>query len=563
MKKVLIPLAILLICAIVLTGCSNGAPVATTPAASTPQTSQPAAQTTPAKPTTSAPQATSPAATNPTATSPAVIIPPAGGQKSGGILKVITGAPTNMGIPWEGNAPPDLWYICPAVETLIRPDEEGNAVPWLATSWEVAPDYKSITFKLRKGVKFHDGTDFNAEALKFNFETNAASPMPELKAVTSVDVIDEYTAKVNLSKYEPHLLSFLATGRPGWIVSTTAAKTMTPDEMRLHPVGTGPFKFQEFKRDTYVKFTRFDDYWQDGKPYLDGVEYEIITDPVTALIAFRAGVADVHYNISPKEGSDLQKEGFNVTAAQASIYQFIPDSANPESPWANIDVRRAAQHAIDTVAMARAQGYGWADPYWNQVFPKGNPAYNEEIVGYPYDPAKAKELLAKAGYPNGFKTSMYVNVPPVGDLEPATQNYLKQVGIEAEIKPLPGASYAQANQQGWKNGLFRSQSVASVGPDPGYQMMTYLSTPARQWVSAARPQDMQDLLNKAIVEVDTQKRYALYKELCKNIIDTNALLISTWGGYLLAAKQNYVKNDNIRTIWTMTWTPEEAWMDKK
>jgi peptide/nickel transport system substrate-binding protein len=367
---------------------------------------------------------------------------------------------------------------------------------------------------------------------------------------------------VNLSKYEPHLLSFLGTGRPGWIVSPTAAKKMTAEEMLLNPVGTGPFKFQEYKRDVVVKFTRFENYWQPGKPYLDGLEYIVITDAVTAQIAFKAGVAQAHYNISPKEAFDLQKEGFNVTSAQASIYQWIPDSANPASPWSKLEVRQAAQYAIDTVALAKAQGYGWADPYWNQVFPKSSWAYNPDIVGYPYDPAKAKALLAKAGYPNGFKTSLYVTAPPVGDLEPATQNYLQQVGIQAEMKPLPGAAYTQANNNGWQNGLFRSQSVASVGPDPGYQMMTYLSTPARSWVSAARPQDMQDLLNKAVTELDMQKRQAYFRDLCKNLIDTNALIISTWGGYLLAAKQNELKGDHIRDTWTMTWTPEEAWLDK-
>jgi peptide/nickel transport system substrate-binding protein len=480
--------------------------------------------------------------------------------QSKSILKIITGGMMNIGCPWKGNAPPDLFYICPAVETLLRPDKDGNAVPWLATGWVIAPDYKSITFTLRKGVKFHDGTPFNAEALKFNFEKNAASPMPELKAITSVDVIDDYTAKVNLSKYEPHIFSFLATGRPGWIVSPTAARSMTDDEMMTHPVGTGPFKFQEYRRDVSVKFTKFENYWQEGKPYLDGIEYIITTDPVNAMMVFKKGDAQVHYNVSPKEGSDLQKEGYNVTGAKGSIYQLIPDSLNADSPWSKLEVRQAAQYAIDTVAMANTLGYGWADPYYNQVFPKGTPAYNPEIIGYPYDPAKAKALLAEAGYPNGFKTTMICSVPLIGDLETVVQSYLKQVGIDIELKPAPGAAYTQCNMQGWQNGLFRSQSPSSTGSDPGYQMMTYLGTPAKQWVSAARPQSVQDLLNAATF--DLQERDTILKSLCKDIIDDHALIISTYGVYLLAAKQNEVKNDNIRTIWSMTWTPEEAWLNK-
>ncbi len=485
-----------------------------------------------------------------------------GTVKRGGILKVITGAPTNLGIPWEGGAPPDLWLTCPAVETLCRPDENGNYVPWLATGWTIAPDYKSVTFNLRKGVKFHDGTPFNAEAVKYNFETNAKSAMPEMKAITSVDVIDEYTAKVNLSKYEPHIWGLWAANRSGWMVSPTAAKTMSAEERRTHPVGTGPFKYQDYKRDVYLKFTRFDDYWQAGKPYLDGIEYQIILDNVTAIIALKAGVAQVHYNLMPKDAADLQKNGFTITGARGSIYQWLPDSANANSPWSKLEVRQAAQHALDTVAMAKAQALGWGDPYWNQVFPKFSYAYDPTIVGYPYDPAKAKALLTKAGYPNGFTTSLYCTAPPLGDLETSTQNFLQQVGIKAEIKPLAGAAYGQASMQGWNNGLYRSQSTASVGTDPGYQMSVYMSSPAYNWVSVARPDDFKVIYDKAMKETDWNKRAVAFKELCKNIIDTNALIISTWNVYLLAAKTPEVQGDHIRDIWTMTWTPEDAWLNK-
>jgi len=553
-KKFSIMLGIILVTLLIIScGGPSGTP---TPTATT------------AVPKTTAPAATTPAATTPKPAPTTTTAPPAttaapSNIKKGGILRVITTAPSNIGgCPWEGNTPPDLWYANPVVETLLITDGKGDLAPRLATAWKVAPDYKSITFTLRQGVKFHDGTDFDAEALKYLFETNAKSPMPELKSITSVDVIDKYTAKVNVTRYSPAMMSLLAVGRPGWIVSPTAAKKMTAQEMRLNPVGTGPFKFTEFKRDVSVKFTRNENYWQPGKPYLDGVEYQIIADSVTQMLTFKKGDADVHYNVVQKDAYDLKQAGYNVTSAQASIYQWAPDSANPGSPWSNVDVRRAGQHAIDTQTMAKAQGYGWADGYWNQVYPKGNPAYDPSIVGYPYDPAKAKALLAKAGYPNGFKTTLNDTSPLTGDLAVATQNYLKQVGIDAEIKPLTSGAYNQANQQGWQNGLFRTQSAASLGTDPGYNMSIYLSSPPTAWFSMARPQDMQDLLNAALFETDIQKRQALYKALCKNVIDDNCLLISTWGGYLLAAKQKYVMDDNIRTLWTMTWTPENAWLNK-
>lgn len=561
MQKWLVPVIILSVLLLLIPACSSST---TSPSAAI-TTSQPPITTTSQPPvsTTSQPPTST---TNPPTTSTAGLFPwetPGGPTpQRGGILKIITGSPVNIGVPWEGIVPPDLWYTNPVVETLLRTDLQGNPIPWLATGWTIAPDYKSITFTLRQGVKFQDGTDFNAQSVKYDLEKYAQSPNPELKNVTSVDVVDPYTVKINMSSYQPAIFSFLAVGKPGWMVSPTAAQTMTSDEMRLHPVGTGPFKFESYTPDVSMKFTRFDDYWQKGKPYLDGVEYDIITDSVTAVVAFKAGTAQVNYNLSPSDAYNLQQAGYHINACQASIYQFIPDSADPNSPWSNVDVRRAGQYAIDTVALAKAEGFGWADPYWNQVFPKGNPAYNPDIVGYPYNPAKAKELLAQAGYPNGFKTNLYVTVPPVGDLETAVQNYLGQVGIQAEIKPLPGGSYFQASQQGWQNGLYRSQSVASLGADPGYQMNSYLSVPAQTWVSCARPQDMEDLLTAATTEPDQTKRYQLYQELCKNIIDTHALIISTWGGYLLASDNGKVNDANIRNIWTMTWTPEDAWLSK-
>lgn len=568
MKKLSIILGIMIICVMVIMSCGTPAttpPSTTAPAAPT-STAPAPASTSAAKPaTTSAPVPATTAAPAPAADDVWATIPKSGlTPKKGGILKVITGAPTNVGgCPWLPNSPPDLWYANPVVETLLITDIKGNLVPRLAVDWKVAPDLKSVTFYLRRGVKFHDGTDFDADALKYLFETNAKSTMPELKSITSVDVLDKYTAKVNVTRYSPTVMSLLAVGRPGWIVSPNALKNNDPKELLLKPVGTGPFKFQEFKRDVYMKFTRNENYWQPGKPYLDGVQYDIIADSVTALLAFKKGDEDVHYNVTSfKDAYDLKQAGYNVTTCLASIYQWVPDSANATSPWSNIDVRRAGQHAIDTETMATAQGYGWVGAYYNQIYPKGYLAHNPDIKGYPYDPKKAKELLTKAGYPNGFKTTLYCTSPPLGDFEPATQNYLKAVGIDAEIRPLPGASYNLANNQGWVNGLFRSQSAASLGTDPGYQASIYLSTPSTSWVSVAHPQDFQDLYNAAMWEVDAQKRVKLWQELCKNMIDNNAMVISVWGGALAAAKQKYVMDDTIRSVWTMTWTAENAWLNK-
>ena len=168
---------------------------------------------------------------------------------------------------------------------------KGLPVPWLATGWKIAKDLRSITFTLRKGVKFHDGTDFNAEAVKWNLDRYRTSTNTELKSVESVEVLDPFTVKLNLSKWSSTLIDNF-TMHAGMMISPTSFQKNGADWAKTHPVGTGPFKLAYWQRDTSVKFEKFPGYWQKGKPYLDGVEWVIIADMVTRTMAFKKGEAE-------------------------------------------------------------------------------------------------------------------------------------------------------------------------------------------------------------------------------------------------------------------------------
>ena len=219
------------------------------------------------------------------------------------------------------------------------------------------------------------------------------------------------------------------------MVSPTSLKTLGNDAM-THPVGTGPFSFVSYQPDTSIKFQKFDGYWQKGKPYLDGIEFDFIADPVTALASFEAGEAQAIENLGPKDVSDLIATGkYNVTLSPAYVAALAGDSAHSDSPYANISVRRAISYAIDNQAIAKTLGFGLI-PSTNQLQPPDGLAYNPKVVGYPYNPDKAKQLLSEAGYPNGLQTKItFTSGATNQDLFTAVQSYLQAVGIKATLDP--------------------------------------------------------------------------------------------------------------------------------
>jgi peptide/nickel transport system substrate-binding protein len=179
----------------------------------------------------------------------------------GGTLKIISRYPAvNLGISWEPSVGDDITYTAPAVETLMFYDRQGKPIPWLATAWKVSKDLKTLTLSLRKEVKFHDGTDFNAEAVKFCLDNYRTSGKAELKDVSAVDVIDPYTVRLTFTtRFQAHILNSLG-GSPGMVVSPTAIKSHDKAWAMKNPIGTGPFKMTKYERDLLVRYEKFPDY---------------------------------------------------------------------------------------------------------------------------------------------------------------------------------------------------------------------------------------------------------------------------------------------------------------
>lgn len=487
-------------------------------------------------PTTAAPAAPTTTAAPVTTAAPKTTAAPSTPQpQSGGTLIWVR----NMGISTIG-PPSDVptqtsTYLLasPALETLVLCDEQERIVPWLAEKVETSADGKAVTFTLKKGIKFHDGTDFNAEAVKFNLEgvlAVNASGSAVLKNVTSYDIIDEHTIRMNLKRYDARLLLALAQSGVGMMASPTALKKpTTPDNMaKDHLVGTGPFKFDSWSKDQYAKFVKWDGYWQKGKPYVNAIEIRNNPNVTTSIMSFKAGEVNMVENIDPSDYVTLKQEGHTVgmPSTLAFVFSISPDSANPDSPFANQKVREALEYAIDKNGMTAGLGKGTQYPAYQLAAPKD--AWY--IKGYPerkYDPAKAKQLLAEAGYPNGFKFTLQSDVRVRDDSLVALQTYFKAVGMDGTINKADVARATTFSQNGWQGLLV-----------PGFPNWSSFSGWTNRFSNVALPSPSvaypggldayQKSWDDLCSEPDFDKRMARTQDLLKQIYDQSLIISYYW-----------------------------------
>lgn len=477
--------------------------------------------------------------------------------QSGGILKVIeaTGPKTPFGWPVEGVGEASVANK-PALESLIRQWYDGRLEPWLAESWKIAPDRTSVTFNLRKGVKFHDGTDFNAEAVKFNLEAMKAGKRPGTEDWASIEVISEHVVKINLSKYTNIFLTRFAGGG-GVQVSPTAFKTKGIEWARWNPVGTGPFEFVSFERDVRTKYKRFEGYWQKGKPYLDGMEYLYVKDPMTQSAAMQAGEAQVLNTETGKMAADLKAAGLNVITADTGTVVLIPDSVNADSPLSNKKVREAVEYAIDKEAIAKTKSYGfWKAAY--QLPNEGTIAYQKNFQGRRYNPAKAKQLLKEAGFEKGFKTKIIPHFAIDRDIMVIIQGYLAKVGITADIEVVDQGKYNELRRKGWKN-AFMCQPFGSY-PNYGQSLDVYLSPDALDFPSMKKPAGLDTAIKECLATI-TPEAAKIQKALKIVYDDVTVIPIHATGRASVQQKNVRDTGHLALGIWT-EWTPERPWMKK-
>jgi peptide/nickel transport system substrate-binding protein len=452
--------------------------------------------------------------------------------------------------------------VAPAIEALFRPEKAGKPVPFLATNVKEEAKKLTITIGLRKGVKFHDETDFNAEAVKWNLEECMKAKTQGVEKFKSIDIVDSHTIRINLTEWDSTIISSL-TQSSGMMISPTACKKNGEEWSAKNPVGTGPFQFVNWQKDVRTVYKRFPGYWQKGKPYLDGIEWIPVLDPLTREMTFRKGDADVLLTVAPKDVAALEKDGYVVNRNKfIGAMTLVPDSGNPKSPFADVRVRRAAQHAIDGNAIVKAVYQGEAEAV-NQWIYKGHWGYNPSVVGYQYNPETAKKLLAEAGYPKGFQTKIMYRTNPVQDqVFIAVQGYLKAVGIEAELEPVQMGRY---DQVAFKGGVWEGLIMNAVlsNPDLAGLLAQSYAGGGKAYVQMAVPADYGKAIQNAITAPDFKTKQKWTQEALKLMTDKYALQITLLCRSDFATSTKKVHNHNFETTPNNGfWTPEEAWMEK-
>jgi len=372
-----------------------------------------------------------------------------------------------MGYPPEANNDSYIWSS-PALETLVQVRQDGTITPLLATAWKVADDGLSVTLNLRKGVKFHDGSDFNADVCKWNLDMEIAAKAANASSWKSVDKIDDYTVRINLSSYVNMILNNLST----WVTQQISKEYFDKngiDASRAKPVGTGAFIFDSYERDAKAVYKRNPSYWEPGKPYVDSVTFTVIADETIRSLAFKKGDIDRLTVAGGTAATELQQAGFILRAAPGGTFFLVPDSANDKSPWANLKVRQAASYALDREALAKGLGLGYLNTAY-QMYPGYADSKIPGLVLTEYNVAKSKDLLAQAGYPAGFKTTIHNATRGVPkDYLEATASYLRAVGIDVTTDFPEAGKYSELRTKGWNDGMLNHATAAAGNKNSVFQ----------------------------------------------------------------------------------------------
>jgi peptide/nickel transport system substrate-binding protein len=400
-------------------------------------------------------------------------------------------------------------------DTLIHRDVDGNLQPGLAEKWDIAPDGKGITLHIRPDVRFHDGTAFDANAVKNGLLHNKPSPqLSSLQLIDTIDVVDPLTVKINLTRAAPLNLLYALGSRDGMIVSSNSLNTADKQ-----PVGAGPFRFDGYQPGSKITVTKFPEYWDKDSYNFRSIEFTQVGTGPPAVTALKSGAVD--YIRFEAESYNGLKSSPNVGVAVQPTGSYLQFQFRFDKPFDNLKVRQAFNYAIDRKQINDIVNAGQGE-IASQTFPKSTPAYDPSLANvYSYDPPKARQLLAEAGYANGLQIEMVIPGGNIANMErqgALLQQQLQAVGVTAKITRINGSDIATNYYQKRTGNAFAAARLA----DPylinqiwgQYGVGQYVAT----YTSQERP-DITDISNRAFAETDSQKYYDLVKQASKIVVD--------------------------------------------
>lgn len=454
------------------------------------------------------------------------------------------------------------------LEGLLDFDKESFELkPGLAYDWDVSDDGLTYTFHLEEGVTFHDGTDFNAEAVKTNFE-RWADPEHEYAftdegyvysmygtmfgghkgddghVIEEIEVVDDHTIEFHLKRPLGFFLQNM--GMTYFAITSPAALEEYGPEINENPIGTGPFKLVSWTKDDSVVLEKFEDFRKDGLPKLDRVIFEVIPDNAARLIALRSGDIDIMDGLNPDDAAAVEAEdGLELHARAENNFGYLGFNVQKE-PLDNKTLRHAISHAIDREAIVDALYAGYGVPAVNPL-PPSYLGYNDEVEGFPYDVEKAKELLAEAGYEDGLEIELWtmpVARPYMPDPETVSeivQNNLAEIGVDVTIVREEWAPYLEKTMNGDHQMYMLGWSGTNGDPDYFLSSLLHGSNVGESNREFYQNDEVDQLLDEAKVAVDQDERAELYKE-AQAIIAEDAPMVTLVHSQPVMATTSQVKN---------------------
>ena len=480
-----------------------------------------------------------------------------GAPKRGGVLRVVhTSTPSRLD-PHTATSGFDHYVLYPMFDRLVHFDANMSPIPGLAESWE-SPDDRTLILHLREGVTFHDGTPLNAEAVIYNLNRGLTLPdsavAVDIESIESMEAIDDLTVKLNLNRPDSALVLNLSD-KAGMMVSPTAAERLG-DDFQSAPVGAGPFKFVEYVPGESLKLEAYEDYYLEGLPYLDGMEFTILSDSRTAVNALLSGQADFDTTVDVPDIDRIESaSGYQLVSTETLALNrcFLRLG---EGPFSILEVRKALNFGVDRDALNMVINRGLGEPIYAPL-PTSHWAYpTDQTPVYRYDPEHAKELLESAGYPDGIDIDLIVvNSERDKAMVEAMQAQLEPAGIRLEVTVLDIAEASPAFRENGEGDMYCVGWSGRPDPHPSFQG---IYDPDSVYVTDYEPPEgLIEALEATIAVSDIEERAAAFKEVHRIATVENAL------DFLVAARpglqahsdavKGYVPNTYGKPIMNEVW----------
>ncbi|MDA7026618.1 ABC transporter substrate-binding protein [Bacillus sp. CLL-7-23] len=415
-------------------------------------------------------------------------------------------------------------------ETLLNYGEQDTTLKkGLAVKWDASDDGLTYTLKLRKGVKFHDGTDFNAEAVKYNFERWMNGDEEKFPyygmfggykkdkghVIKQIKVLDDHKIQFVLKRPQAPFLKNLAMTAFG--IASPAALKKYGETFRKHPVGTGPYQFVQWKANDRIVIKKNENYWDREKPKLKRIIFRVIPENSARLNALKTGEIDLMDGVNPADIERIKEDKQLKISKRPSMNVGYLGLTTNRKPFDNKLVRQALNHAVDKQAIIDSFYGGLAEPAKNPL-PPSLEGYHDKIKPYPYDLEKAKQLLKKAGYPNGFKMKLWAMpvprpyMPDGMKIAEVIQSSFEKIGVQAQIVTYDWATYLDKVSKGEADSFLMGWTGDNGDPDNFIYTLLDKDNIGGNNYTYFSHDELHDILIKAQTIPDQKKRNELYQK---------------------------------------------------